>query len=139
MKKDCEKSAIRSLLDLPIPEPEISTVSVPRLGLEIVLRELPYDKVAGLRGTEDADINYLLASIQAPDAKDPLWYREKMKCPTPVDALKELLRPGEIQGLVRRCDILNGYGPGSVVAVERPADDLQDEAISAALEDLEKN
>ena len=71
MKKTNEKSVIRSLLDLPMPEPEVSTVRVPRLGLEIVLRELPYGKLAALRGTEDANINYLLSSIQEPDPKDP--------------------------------------------------------------------
>ena len=139
MKKTNEKSVIRSLLDLPMPEPEVSTVRVPRLGLEIVLRELPYDKLADLRGTEDANINYLLSSIQEPDPKDPLWFREKMKCATPVDALKKLLKGGEIQGLVRRCDILNGYAPDSVVAVDRDEKDLQNEAVWAALEELEKN
>lgn len=62
-----------------------------------------------------------------------------MGCPTPVDAIKKLLRPGEIQAIVRQCDKLNGYGYGSVVAVKQSADELQNSAIDAALEDLEKN
>lgn len=139
MEANRARSAIRSLLDLPVPDPEVSVVAVPRLGLEIVLGEVSYDKLARLRGTEDADIHYLLASIREPDVRDVQWYRTKMGCPTPADALKKLLRPGEIRGLVRRCDILNGYGPGSVVAVDRPEEELQGQAIGDALEELEKN
>ena len=43
------------------------------------------------------------------------------------------------EDIVRQCDKLNGYGYGSVVAVKQSADELQNSAIDAALEDLEKN
>lgn len=133
------ENAVRSLLDIPVGEPETAVVRVTRLGLDITLREISYNKLAALRGTEDADLNYLLASTAEPDFRDVHWYREHMGCPTPVDALKKLLRPGEVRGLVRRCDALNGYGPGAVISLEAEEADFQSPAVDAALEDLEKN
>ena len=134
-----KKSAVRSLLDIPVGEPEKCTVKVTRLGLEITLRELPYNKLASLRGSEDADLHYLLASAAEPNFKDPNWFGTHMGCPTPVDALKKLLRPGEVRAILHRCDALNGYGPGAVIALERAEDALQSEAVGQALEELEKN
>ncbi|HJB99142.1 MAG TPA: hypothetical protein H9764_01690 [Candidatus Flavonifractor merdavium] len=134
-----EKSVIRSLMDVQIEEPETMDVSVPRLDLVLTLREIPYDKVVRLRGTDEADLHYLLASIQSHELKDAMWYREKMGCPTPADALKRLLRPGEIAHLVRMCDTLNGYGSGSVVSVQRSEQELQSAAIGEVLDELEKN
>ena len=133
------KSVVRSLLDIPVGEPETAVARVTRLGLDIKLKEIPYNKLSALRGTEDADLNYLLASTVEPNFRDANWYREHMGCPTPVDALKKLLRPGEVRALVRRCDALNGYGPGAVISLEAGEDDLQAAAVGAALKDLEKN
>ena len=136
---DKTKSVVRSLLDIPVGEPETAVARVTRLGLDIKLKELPYNKLTALRGTEDADLNYLLASTVEPNFRDANWYREHMGCPTPVDALKKLLRPGEVRALVRRCDALNGYGPGAVISLEAGEDDLQAATVGAALKDLEKN
>lgn len=133
------KSVVRSLLDIPVGEPETAVARVTRLGLDIKLKEIPYNKLSTLRGTEDADLNYLLASTVEPNFRDANWYREHMDCPTPVDALKKLLRPGEVRALVRRCDTLNGYGPGAVISLEAGEDDLQAAAVGAAMKDLEKN
>lgn len=133
------KSAVRALLDIPVGEPEKCTVKVTRLGLEITLQELPYNKISSIRGDEDADLHYLLASAAAPDFRDREWFETHMGCPTPVDALKKLLRPGEVRAILRRCDELNGYGPGAVISLERAEDALQSDAIGKALEDLEKN
>lgn len=134
---DTEKSVVRDLLDIQVREPETQQVVVTRLGLAITLRELSYNKLVQLRGIEDADINYLLASAVEPNFKSKAWYQDHMGCPTPVDAVKALLRPGEIRAIVRRCDLLNGYGPGAVISMDQT--DLQDAAIGAAMEDLEKN
>ena len=133
------KSVVRSLLDIRAGQPDTATARVTRLGLDIKLQELPYNKLTALRGTEDADLNYLLASTAEPNFRDAHWYREHMGCPTPVDALKKLLRPGEVRALVRRCDTLNGYRPGAVISIEADEDDLQAAAVGAALEDLKKN
>lgn len=134
-----KKSAVRALLEIPAGAPETCTVKVTRLGLEITLQELPYNKLAFLRGSEDADLQYLLASAAAPNFKDREWFEAHMGCPTPVDALKKLLRPGEVRAILRRCDELNGYGPGAVISLERAEDALQSKAVEQALEELEKN
>lgn len=62
-----------------------------------------------------------------------------MGCPTPVEALKKLLKKGEIEKLCRLADQLNGFGPGQVIAVNREPEELFDAAVGGALEDLEKN
>ncbi len=134
-----KKETVRSLMAVTAMEPETVTVQIPRLGLELSFHELSYDRLANIRGTEDAEVYYILASAEDPQFRAKAWYQGHMGCPTPVDAIKKLLRPGEIQAIVRQCDKLNGYGYGSVVAVKQSADELQNSAIDAALEDLEKN
>lgn len=133
--------AVFALLNIPAPgaEPETAEVEVKRLGLKLTLRELGYDKLRALRSQRDAELHYLLDSIAAPDVRAPRWYQEHMGCPTPLDALKRLLKPGEIAALVKRADRLNGYGLDSVSALTMEEDKLQGQALNRALEDLEKN
>ena len=129
---------INSLLDLPEFEPETSAVKLPRLGIVLELRELPYDKLVRLSREQDAQIHLILSCVtNHPELKQEEWYREKMGCATPVDALKKLLRPGEVEKICRTIDLLHGYSVGSVVPL--PADQLMGAAIHAAVEDLEKN
>lgn len=138
------KSAVRSLLDLPVMERETAEVRVTRLNLIVKVRELPYDRLSKLRGMEDSDLQYLLESAVEPKFRDKAWYRERMDCPTPIEAMKKLFREGEVRAILRKCDELNGYGYGAVVPLspdekEVGEDELQARAIGAALEDLEKN
>lgn len=139
-----KKSAVRSLLDIEVGAPEAARVKVVRLGLILTVRELPYDRLNKLRGMEDSDLQYLMESTVEPKFRDKAWYKEKMGCPTPIEAMKKLLREGEIRAILRKCDELNGYGYGAVVPLSPddesiPEDELQGRAIGAALEDLEKN
>ena len=139
-----KKSAVRSLLDIEVGAPEAARVKVARLGLILTVRELPYDRLNKLRGMEDSDLQYLMESTVEPKFRDKAWYKEKMGCPTPIEAMKKLLREGEVRAILRKCDELNGYGYGAVVPLSPddesiPEDDLQGRAIGAALEDLEKN
>lgn len=131
---------VNKLLDLPANRPpDICQARITRLGLEVTLREISFNKLMRLRGKEDADVQFVLESIQEPDVKDPAWWREHMGCPTPVEALKKLLKKGEIEKLCRLADQLNGFGPGQVIAVNREPEELFDAAVGGALEDLEKN
>ena len=103
-----------------------------------------YDRLNKLRGMEDSDLQYLMESTVEPKFRDKAWYKEKMGCPTPIEAMKKLLREGEVRAILRKCDELNGYGYGAVVPLSPyeesiPEDELQGRAIGAALEDLEKN
>lgn len=139
-----KKSAVRSLLDIEVGAPEAARVKVARLGLILTVRELPYDRLNKLRGMEDSDLQYLMESTVEPKFRDKAWYKEKMGCPTPIEAMKKLLREGEVRAILRKCDELNGYGYGAVVPLgpedeSIPEDELQGRAIGAALEDLEKN
>ncbi len=129
---------INSLLDLPEFEPETSAVKLPRLGIVLELRELPYDKLVRLSREQDAQIHLILSCVtNHPELKQAEWYKEKMKCATPADGLKRLLRKGEVEKICRTIDLLHGYSVGSVVPL--PADQLMRAAIHAAVEDLEKN
>lgn len=139
-----EKSAVRSLLDIEVGAPETARVKVARLGLIVTVRELPYDRLSKLRGMEDADLQYLMESTVEPKFRDKAWYKDKMGCPTPIEAMKKLLREGEVRAILRKCDELNGYGYGAVVPLGPdeeavPEDELQARAVGAAMEDLEKN
>ncbi len=129
---------INSLLDLPEFEPEERTVRLPRLGLELQLRELPYDRLVKLCREREANLQLILAAtVNHPELKDPAWYQDRMNCPTPAEALKKVLRKGEVEKICRAIDLLHGYGAGSVMAVEE--DSRQAQAIDAAVEELEKN
>ena len=128
---------INSLLDLPEFEPETSAVKLPRLGIVLELRELPYDKLVRLSREQDAQIHLILSCVtNHPELKQAEWYKEKMKCATPADGLKRLLRKGEVEKICRTIDLLHGYSVGSVVPL--PADQLMGAAIHAAVEGLEK-
>ena len=134
-----KRLTIRSLLDIPAESHEQATVQVTRLGLELVLQDIPYNKLSSLRDKEDAELHYILASTVEPNFKATEWFRGHMGCPTPVEALKKLLRPGEVRAIIHRCDKLNGYGSDAVVSLDLDDAAFQAVAIDAALEDLEKN
>lgn len=133
------KDIVKNLLDLPDFSPETKEVRLPRLGVVFTLRELGYDQIMKRRGEKDATIHYLLDSVDSPKLRDRAWFEEHMGCPSPVEAVKKLLRAGEIEALCKEADRLNGYGWGSVVSVKRSRQELEQQAVGAALEELEKN
>ena len=86
----------------------------------------------------DAQIHLILACVSNhPELKQEAWYKEKKGCATPVDALKKLLRKGEVEKICRAIDLLHGYSVGSVVPVSE--EDMQNQAVAAAVAELEKN
>ena len=138
MEETRERNIVASLLDLPEFEPERALVRLPRLGLELEVQEVPYNKLVWVRRQADPQIHLLLASISNhPEIKQEAWYHDQMGCATPADALKKLLRMGEVENLCRVIDRLNGYGTGSVVPVSDQ--ELEARALTAAVEELEKN
>lgn len=133
MMGKCE--TIRSLLDIPVGEPEQRKINITRLGLTLTVKSLSYDKMVENMGRKNANLHYILDSVVSPNLRDSEWYEDHMGCVTPVEALKKLLLAGEVNGLVKQLDQLNGYGSTAVQDVT----ELQNAAIGAALEDLEKN
>ena len=133
-----KRDIVASLLDLPEFEPERARVRLPRLGIELELREVAYDRLMRIRRESDATVHLILASVtNHPELRQEAWYHDKMGCATPADALKKLLRAGEMDRVVRVIDRLQGYGPGSVLLEEDAG--LEDAATEAAVEELEKN
>ena len=133
-----KRDIVASLLDLPEFEPERARVRLPRLGIELELREVAYDRLVRIRRESDATVHLILASVtNHPELRQEAWYHDKMGCATPVDAMKKLLRAGEMDRVVRVIDRLQGYGPGSVLLEEDAG--LEDAATAAAVEELETN
>lgn len=87
---------------------------LPRLGSQeepviFTLRGLPYGRVQELQEMDkDVPIHILLAGCAEPNLKDPAL-QEKFGAATPVDAVKCLLLPGEIEDLSREVEKLCGY------------------------------
>lgn len=87
---------------------------LPRLGTEedpvvFTLRALPYGRVQELKELDkDVPVHILLAGCAEPNLKDPALM-EKFGAATPVDAVKCLLLPGEIEDLSREVEKLCGY------------------------------
>ena len=132
-------SMIDRLLAASQAEPEKKQVKLPRLGVTFTLQELSYNDVIECRRSEDAALLYILKSAVDPNLRDPKWYRDAMGSPTPIEAMRKLLRAGEVERLCKVVDILNGYGAGSVAVMEMSDEQLEGETIEAALDDLEKN
>lgn len=133
------KTDLNALLGLELPEKETKDVLIPRLGLTLTLQEIGYDALMRCRRREDANLAYLLESVKAPDIRDEAFYRDKMGCATPADAVKKLFRGGEIEKICKEADVINGYAAGSVVTMEAPPADLESHAVADILEDAEKN
>lgn len=133
------KTDLNALLGLELPEKETKDVLIPRLGLTLTLQEIGYDALMRCRRREDANMAFFLASVKAPDFRSEAFYRDKMGCATPADAVKKLFRGGEIEKICKVADTLNGYDARSVVTMDAPAADLESHAVADILEDAEKN
>ena len=102
-----KNDVIASLLELPEFEPDRKTVKLPRLNLVLELQEVPYNKLVRIRREEDAQLHLILAAVvNHPELRQAEWYHDKEGCATPVDALKKLLRMGEVEKLCREKDLL---------------------------------
>lgn len=127
---------MEKLLSLTLSDPQTETRTVTRLGLEVTVREMTYDEVDRCgREENDRDLHYLLAATVAPNFRDEAWYKGKLGCPTPIQALKKLFRHGEVKALVAAIDRLNGYR----CAVLSDPKELENEAVGATAEALAKN
>lgn len=111
---------LKMLLDADAPDvaKQLPTkrFEVPRLskavGAPVVftLRALPYGKVQDIRTMTDAEqeVNILLGGCIDPDLKS-IELQERYGVPTPVEAVRALLLPGEISDLAMEVERLSGY------------------------------
>ena len=73
------------------------------------LRALPYGRVQDIKGmAEEAEVAILLAGCVDPDLKASVLM-EKFGGPTPAEAVKGMLLPGEIEDMARAVEKLSGY------------------------------
>lgn len=127
---------MEKLLSLTMSDPQTETRRVTRLGLDVTVQELSYDEVERCgREEKDRDIHYLLAATVSPNFREEAWFKGKLGCPTPIQALKKLFRHGEVKALVAVIDRLNGYRSS---ALSDPKE-LENEAVGATAEALAKN
>lgn len=138
-----ELTSFDKLMALELPAPQTKTVRVKRLGLDVTLRELPYDEVERCsRWDHDRDLHYLLSAMAEPDLTQEAFYRGKMGKDSVIDAMKALFTHGEVRALVTEADKLNGYRCASVGPVPSEGDgqpDVETQAVARAAEDLRKN
>lgn len=105
--------------ELPTKKVKLSRLSQ-LLGEDVVftLRGLPYGRVQELlRLSEDLEGHILLAGCAAPDLKSPALM-ERFGGPTPLDALKGMLLPGEISELSQEVEKLCGYRGSTIEEVK---------------------
>lgn len=97
---------------------------VPRLSalagkpVRFTLRGLPYGRVQELKGLEkDVSVHILLAGCEDPGLKGKELL-EKFGAVTPVEAVKSLLLPGEIEDLSQEVERLCGYRRRTIAEVK---------------------
>lgn len=121
MEQEKKQSDLLALLlrpELPnvmkeLPEARYNVTRLSKLlgqKVAFTLRGLPYGKVERLRGSgsEDVEIDILLAGCVDPDLKAP-QLRDRFGGPTPKEMVKAMLLPGEIADLSRAVERLCGY------------------------------
>lgn len=96
--------------DLPTKRFEVPRLSELAGGpVVFVLRGLPYGRVQELqRLAEDVELHILLSGCVEPDLKAPVLLG-RYNAPTPAEAVRCLLLPGEIEDLSREVERLSGY------------------------------
>ena len=96
-----------------LPEKDYKIIRLSEeLGADVIfkLRALPYSRVSELRSVDQENylIHIVLAGVISPNLRDQALM-DKYDATTPVDALKALLLPGEIDDLAIRVEQLSGY------------------------------
>lgn len=108
---------------LPMQEKEVKIKRLSPKGQEPViftLRSLSYNRVAEIKkiGGEDVKLHILLAGVRSPDLKNQELL-DKYGAATPLDLLKILLLPGEIEDLCMEVERLSGYRVDTIEEVKK--------------------
>ena len=81
------------------------------LGQDVIfkIRALPYSEVARIREKEDdMNVYIVLAGVVEPNLRST-ELMQKYDAPTPIEMIKAMLLPGEIEDISRQIERLSGY------------------------------
>lgn len=118
------------LLGKDLPEMPTKRFEVKRLSkafgtrFEVTLKGLGFNMVAELRernagaGKDDSDCHLLLEGMVEPSMKNRELL-DKLHAATPIDGIKAIFLPGEIEGLAFQVAELSGYGSGNITAIKK--------------------
>ena len=92
------------------------------LGKEVIFKipSLPYNTVARLRDREDQKefpLHVVLEGVVSPNLRSEELMRA-YDAPTPIELIKSILRPGEIEDISIQIEKLSGYRTDTVKLVE---------------------
>ncbi len=117
-------TTLDTLLTSTLPDPLHETVRVPRLvmadgtPLTLELQQLTFNQIADLRERhKDFAVHTVLAGVKSPSLRDSAL-REHFDVETPVDLIKKLFLPGEIDELCTHISKLSGYYKKTVELVQ---------------------
>lgn len=109
--------------ELPVVEKDVKLKRLSRKGEEPVvftLRSLSYGRVADLRriGGEEMKLHIVLAGVKAPDLKNQDLL-DHYGAATPLELLKAMLLPGEIEDLSLEIEKLSGYRTDTIEEIKK--------------------
>lgn len=115
------------LLKSEIPNPPEKEIKLKRLskacGGDVIfkLRALSYSRVAEIKNLHadgDMEVHIMLAGVVSPDLKSDELKR-KYNSVTPVEMIKVMLLPGEIEDISREIEKLSGYRMTTVEEIKK--------------------
>ena len=109
--------------ELPVQEKEVKIKRLSRNEEEPVifsLRSLSYNRVCEIKriGGDDVKLHIILAGVKSPDLKNQELL-DHYGAATPLELLKILLLPGEIEDLSIEIEKLSGYRTDTVEEVKK--------------------
>ena len=109
--------------ELPVQEARVKIKRLSKKGEDPVifsLRSLSYNRVAEIRkiGGEDSKLHIVLAGVKEPDLKNQALL-DHYGAATPLELLKVMLIPGEIEDLCLEIEKLSGYRVSTIEEIKK--------------------
>lgn len=109
--------------ELPVQEKQVKIKRLSHKGEEPVvftLRSLSYNRVQEIQkiGGDDVKLHIVLAGVREPDLKNAELLSH-YGAATPVDLLKLMLLPGEIEDLCIEIEKLSGYRTATIEQIKK--------------------
>ena len=110
------KSDIKNVREKKIKVKRLSTKEEP---LILSLKSISYNKVSEIKElSEDTPCHIMLAGVTDPDVKNK-DLMEKFEALTPVELIKKIFLPGEIEDISREIEKLSGYRVSTIEELKK--------------------